>query len=143
MLYAVSSTYYTNQKCLIVALGFLMFAVVYACYPIFVSLQQFKGCFFMTHKQHPAECLLARRQDITSKHLVKASLTMTTTITTKGTTTASYYFTITLNNINCHVIVIVTTTTSLYFGQFFSDFWKQAGTQRLRAVLCVSALFFQ
>lgn len=68
---------------------------------------------------------------------------MTTTITTKGTTRRSYYFTITLNNINGHVIVIVTTATCLYFGQFFSDFWKQAGTQRLRAVLGLSALFFQ
>lgn len=99
--------------------------------------------FYDMQTQHPAECLLDRRQDTTTKHLIKTSLTTTTAITTKGITTTSYYFTITLNNINGHVIVIVTSTTCLYFGQFFSDFWKQAGTQRLKAVLCLSALFFQ
>ena len=46
------------------------------------------------------------------------------------------------NNSNEHVIVITTTTTCLYFGQFFSDFWKRVGTWRLRAVLCLNALFF-
>jgi len=81
-------------------------------------------------------------QDHTTKHLIKTSLTMTTTITTKSTSTTGYYLTMAMNIINGHVIVITTSTTSLHFGQFSSDFWKRVGTLKLRAVLWLNALFF-
>lgn len=45
-----------------------------------------------------------------------------------------------MNSVNGHVIAITTTTTCLYFGQFFSDFWK-LGTLRLSCALLECTLF--